>query len=199
MTSQHEKILELVEKAKQSGVVGNTRASIDWFRAELKNLIRSGLGSINQRTASKFGKIIRVPEIGSMMTYIYDPKTAEDLDYYDIAPLILCFNVSSKGWHGINLHYLHPEVRAALIAKIVKGQAGRLDRVSKIKVSWEILQAATKDKYIKHSVKQYLFSQLKTPISKIEGDHWKLTINLPFEKFRKATKSQVWRDSERKI
>jgi hypothetical protein len=197
-TAQHTKLMMLVDKAVENNIHGNTRKSIDWYRKEIKNLVTSGLGTINQKTASNFGTFITIPEIGSMMTFVYDPKTAEDLDYYDIAPLILCFNITKTGFYGINLHYLHPEVRAMIISKLLQGQSGRLDRQSKIKLSWQILQAAIKDKYISHSVKQYLFTHVRSKVSKIDGEYWKMTINLPYEKFRGATKKQVWRESERK-
>lgn len=197
-TAQHTKLMSLVDKAKEENIQGNSRKSIDWFRKEIKNLISAGAGTINQKTASQFGTFVNIPEIGAMLTYVYDPKTAEDLEYYDIAPLILCFNITPTGFYGINLHYLHPEVRALVISKLLQGQTGRLDRQSKIKLSWEILQAAIKDKYISHSVKQYLYSQVRSRVSKIDGEYWKMAVNLPFEKFRGSSKSQVWRDAEKR-
>src|SRR5690606_41052373 len=51
------------------------------------------------------------PVPGRFYLYKYDPKTKEQMPYYDAMPLVLITDVTPDGWYGINFHYMPPVVQ----------------------------------------------------------------------------------------
>jgi hypothetical protein len=64
-------------------------------------------------------------EIGKMYSFAYDPIYKDQLDFYDFMPinLILGYTITKKGRlnpYGINLSYIPPKTRTAVLDVIVK-------------------------------------------------------------------------------
>ena len=56
--------------------------------------------------------------IGGMYFYVYDPKTKNEMAFYDKFPLVIPVEKYSDGFLGLNLHYIHPRSRLALLDKL---------------------------------------------------------------------------------
>ena len=179
------------KKRDELGLEAFSGDSLKWFRAYItKNFSR-----FNAHNALAAGNYVKVPKPGFMYLYAYDPKTKDTLPYYDKFPLILCFNITAKGWYGINLHYLAPKIRQSIFEELLKTLNNtKFNDNTKFKLSWAQLSSLSKHRYIKHACKQYLFSQLVTPICKVDPKYWEAVTFLPIAQFEKASPQSVWKD-----
>ena len=83
--------------------------------------------------------------IGRMYMFLYNPKTKEELPYYDMFPLIFPFKVESDGFYGINLHYLPYFMRIRLLDRMMTFSTNRkMDETTRLKLTWELLNGSTK-------------------------------------------------------
>ena len=92
------KLTELTEQKVAKQLTTMSRESIKWLRervSELKDASRripSQISKEEERYIKFFGK-------GKMYFFYYDPKTKEDLPYYDRFPLVLVLesSINSRG------------------------------------------------------------------------------------------------------
>jgi hypothetical protein len=135
------------------------------------------------------------PKPGFLYTYGYAAKHHATLPYWDMFPLILCIDVTEDGWLGINMHYMPPRIRAAVFLEMLEtlNKPGYDDR-TKFKITWAKLKQLSQHKYIRHSVKRYLSSQLVTPLCKIDPRYWEPVIFMPYAQFVGASQKDVWKD-----
>ena len=75
----------------------------------------------------------------------------------------------------------------------------RYDDTTKLRISYNILKSAAKFRYFEPCVKQYLYTQMKSQFFYIEPEEWDVALFLPLERFQKASKTQVFADSRKKI
>jgi len=138
--------------------------------------------------------------IGQMLLFQYQATTAKDLPYWDKYPLVFPFHVDSTGMWGINMHYLPHTMRAALMDQLMTVATGdTTDPKTKLKLSYTILQGASKNRYFQPCVKHYLNKGLASNIVPIPANEWSIALFLPLERFQKASASQVHEDSKRII
>ena len=164
-----EKYNKLAEEAELSK---GTLRSKEWFA----KLIQGESQIRNLRTVTDgFERNTRL-QVGNLIAFEYDAKTKETLPYWDRYPLALVTSVDRTGWHGLNLHYLHPRIRARLLFEYQKRDIPIID-----------------NDLAKLSHKRYLASHVKSAPKDIPLQYWDLVIQMPFENFQKATKHQVWR------
>jgi hypothetical protein len=129
----------------------------------------------------------------------YDPKTRDQLPYYDIYPLVLPFRKMENGFLGINLHYLPYGVRMFTLKQLdgfVNNR--RMDETTRVRLSWRLLESSVKFEPAKACVKHYISEQLQTRLMKIPYPDWIVASQLPVERFIGAQKATVWRDTRRK-
>ena len=139
-------------------------------------------------------------EFGYMYAFKYDPKTKNDLPYYDTFPLIFPVRMDSDGFLGINFHYLPPVLRAKLMNALYSTLTNKkYDDTTKVKISYSILQSASKYRYFKPMLKKYLRSHVRSQFLEVQVNEWDIAIFLPTESFRKADTGRVWEDSRKKI
>ena len=130
----------------------------------------------------------------------YDPKTKQTLPYYDRFPLCIPVQKAKGGFHGLNLHYLHPLIRAQFLDALYDVTNNqKFDRTTKIKMTYSMLSAATKMRFFKPCFKHYLSSNIKSPLLLIEPADWEIAIFLPTESFRKVSKESVWKESRKQF
>lgn len=138
--------------------------------------------------------------VGRMYLFAYDPKTKNDLPYYDRFPLIFPFQKVTGGFYGINMHYLPHVLRARLmdaLYNVANNTAN--DDTTKLKLSYKILSSSSKFRYFKPCVKHYLNSHVKSRFLWVPTQQWDTALFLPLERFVGANKQQVWRDSRRMV
>ena len=138
--------------------------------------------------------------IGRMYLFMYDPKTKKDLPYYDRFPLIFPFQKAPDGFYGINMHYLPHMMRAKLMDNLYTLSNNKnIDDTTKLRLSYEMLNKASKFRFFKPCVKHYLNNHVKSRFLWVPADKWDTALFLPLERFVGATKQQVWRDSRRMV
>ena len=155
------------------------------LKAELKNKFSQADTADEFYTKSKKSKPTTISP-GVMAAYFYDPKTKQQMKYYDRFPLIMCVQMYNNGFLGLNFHYLPPMLRANLM--------DNLDRAKSL--NWNAL---IKIKQIKPTVKRYLWSQISSKVVLIDDDEKNIALFLPTERFKKENKLVVWNDSRSMI
>jgi hypothetical protein len=193
---------DLLLKGIRSGQVpARTQSARDWYRAQAKSVSRTTFSNeiqlVREMGTERYETRFR---IGHMYMFTYQPKHRDTLPYYDRFPLIFPINKAKGGFLGINFHYLPLQLRAKLMDSLYEVSSNnRFDETTKMKVSYGILNGASKYKEFKPTVKHYLTSQIRGRLVYVNPAEWDIALFLPLEKFEKATKTQVWTDSRKII
>src|ERR1700686_4103897 len=134
-----------------------------WYRDTAKKFrFRNETGQFSKFDTKHFldgDKVTKTDVIlpGRMYMFFYDPKHKKTLPYYDSVPLIFPIEKYKDGFLGINLHYLHPTLRAKLMdALMTYANNTKFDDSTKLNISYKILKGASRTKYFKPCVKRYL-------------------------------------------
>jgi len=182
------------KEAFRAGITARTKVSMDWFRSRVQN------AKVSRATLISDGPTRSGHQFGNMYNFQYDPKTKQTLPYYDRFPLCIPVQKAKGGFHGLNLHYLHPLIRAQFLDALYDVTNNqKFDRTTKIKMTYSMLSAATKMRFFKPCFKHYLSSNIKSPLLLIEPADWEIAIFLPTESFRKVSKESVWKESRKQF
>ena len=202
----------LLDGISRGHLPNRTQTARDWYRASAKDFgarIRNAddddkhqrvdYGRINPtsflRTYST--DLTTVMKPGSMYMYWYDPKYKEELPFYDRFPLIFPFRVESDRFFALNLHYLNLPLRAKLMDALYDLTNNKAyDETTRLKISYKILSSASKFRWFKPCVKQYLKGHVESKFLYVHPDSWDQALFMPLERFVKASKSQVWSESK---
>ena len=182
--------------ARRKNIEGRSRSARVWFQNQAKKL-----GATNREKLLNDPGVERVSKVGpgNMFMFFYDPKTKEQLPYYDKFPLILMVEPAPGGFYGINLHYLPPGIRAQFLDQLQGTLTDkRYDENTRFRLSYNMLKAASRFKEFKPCYKRYLTTHIKSRISKVHAKDWEIAIFLPTEDFSKKGKRAVWADSRGK-
>ena len=188
----------LAERGKAEGMDPNrTKEARDWYRTNAQQ-IRSVNTSRLMTDKKNVKTVINQRDIGKMFMFFYDPKHKDTLPYYDTFPLVFPIDFKPGGFLGINLHYLPPVLRARLMdALYATANNRKYDDSTKLRVSYQILASASRFKYFKPCIKHYLWEHVMgNRYLNIEPTNWDSALMLPTERFKKATKDKVWRESK---
>ena len=115
MTPLIRKFQQIAEKAQLSN--GTKKAKLAFAK-----LVREENNIRNLDRVTKGLKTVGRLKPGMLVAYEYDPKYKVELPFYDRFPLVFILQVNKDGWVGINLHYLHPNVRAYLFYQMEKNK-----------------------------------------------------------------------------
>ena len=151
-----------------------------WYRNRIREL---GTPSIPELLRS--GKLNNKPHPKHLNMFVYSPKFAKTLPYYDTFPLIMYLKSAEGGFYGLNFHYLPYALRARL-----------LDAAGQDKLS---VSAVEKSPLTKPTIKRYLFGFTRSMFRKIDEEDNLTAIMLPVQRFKKASESRVWGDSRKMI
>lgn len=195
----------VLKRGMQAGVAPSIkRESRQWFRQQAKNLTASPSRMIRSNQTRLTDK----PLLGRMYLFQYDPKGKKTLPYYDRYPLIFPidsgrtsgFAASGGSFLGINLHYLPLPLRARLMDALYDTITTKdLDENARLKISYNILQQASKYRFFKPCIKRYLISHVRSRFFYIEPTEWEMALFLPLDRFVGANMSRVYRDSRNRI
>ena len=171
---------------------------------EARNWLRQKAAEV--RTVSPRATIQQGPLLtnrittGNMYLFAYDPKTKEDLPYYDRFPLVFPFRRVPDGFYGINMHYLPPLLRAKLMDALYDTiNNDNMDETTRLRINYRILQSAAKFRFFEPCVKHYLNNHVKSRFLQVDPTQWDVALFLPLERFAKANKLKVYADSKKKI
>lgn len=187
----------LIRGVRQGQIPARTQEAREWFRQkarESRSNARYPANIIND------GDKRNDVKPGEMYHFFYDPKTKAEMPYYDRFPLIFMVDTAPKGFYGLNLHYLPPKLRAALMDNLYDVVSDkRYDQKTKLRISYNMLKGASKYKYYKPTFKHYLSAQVQSKFVKIDAAEWDIALFLPTERFEKAGKAKVFADSRKMI
>jgi hypothetical protein len=97
------------------------------------------------------------------------------------------------------LHYLPPEQRFILLEALLKNAVdSSISGEKKLAISWSILEQSSKLPLIEPCVHRYLDNHVKSKFLPIKFEDWISAALLPIERFKKASKQDVWKDSMRR-
>ena len=189
----------LLKGVRQGELPARTQRSREWFRNQARTSnVRGDKGAAQiVRDRSRFANRA---SLGGMYFFFYDPKTKAKLPYYDRFPLIFKVGQSRGSFEGINMHYLPYRLRARLMDALYEtANNKRYDESTRLKLSYDVLKAASKYKEFKPTYKKYLTSQVRSRFIEINASEWDIALFLPVERFEKASKNTVWRDSRNAV
>ncbi len=185
---------KLEQEAFRAGIAARTKASMEWFRSTVSNRKVSRAALIGD------GPTRSRQVYGSMYNFQYDPKTKATLPYYDRFPLCIPVQKAKGGFYGLNLHYLHPLIRAQFLDELYDiTNNDKYDRTTNMNVTYQLLKSTSKMRFFKPCLKHYLSNQIQSPLLLIEPADWEIAIFLPTESFRKVDKNTVWNESRSKF
>ena len=180
-------------EAFRAGITPRTAESREWFRGKI-NTIKN----INRNTLMKEDPILLKNRqvMGSMYMFFYDPKHKETLPYYDSFPLVIVLKPAAGGFLGLNLHYLPLVLRAKFLDALLDVTNNKsYDESTKFKLTYGMLENASKFKYFKPCIKHYLSDHIRSRLAMVQAPEWEIATFLPTADFQKATTRQVYKDS----
>ena len=192
----NEGLLDKLKTAIKTSKAGaKARAAGDWFREKVK---QAG-ASAKMKAVTPNQLLRRQPDdnilLGKMFFYKYDPKFAKKLPYWDMYPLVFPFERAPGGFYGLNLHYIPPRDRAVLMDNLNQyASNNKYDQTTRLELSYRLLKRYGR---AVPCVKRYLGDRIVSQTVRIDADEWDIAIFLPVERFQKASKGEVWKDSRR--
>ena len=187
---------QILNEAPDVSVRTNTATT--WLREQALGV--RNVSNVKALVNQQSDRLVSQLTVGRMYMFAYDPKTKDDLPYYDKFPLIFPFRRVQGGFYGINMHYLPHMLRARLMDNLYTlANNTNKDDTTKLRLSYQLLDSAAKFRYFKPCVKHYLNSHVKSRFLWIPANQWETALFLPLERFTGATKQQVWRDSRRMV
>ena len=192
----NEGLLDKLKTAIKTSTAGaKARAAGDWFREK----VRQAGASARMKAVTPNQLLRRQPDdnilLGKMFFYKYDPKFAKKLPYWDMYPLVFPFEKAPGGFYGLNLHYIPPRDRAVLMDNLNQyASNNKYDQTTRLELSYRLLKRYGR---AVPCVKRYLGDRIVSQTVRIDADEWEIAIFLPVERFQKASKGEVWKDSRR--
>lgn len=183
-------------EAFRKGITPRSKESMAWFRNKAQKLRPSRRDLLRDESLILKNR----PRVGDMFMYFYDPKHKETLPYYDRFPLTILVDRAPKGFYGLNLHYLPLDVRAKFLDALLDNLTNkRYDESTRFRLSYEMLKGASKLRAFRPCFKRYLSAHVRSRFAKVEAPEWEIATFLPTADFEKASKTEIYRDSRRKM
>lgn len=150
----------------------------DWFQDSVSN--------INKKPdASKLFFETRLPQIGNMYMFVYDPKLKKTLPVYDIYPLVFPVEAYSDGFLGINLHYLPSLGRISLMRALDDTKNNdKYNETTKLNLSYRLLKGYSSRFYgVENCIKRYLYGHVRSNFNLVKPTDWEKVALLPLQRF----------------
>jgi hypothetical protein len=190
----------LLRGIREGQIPARTAGARDWYRQQAATVGKGeakGEKLIREAGKERYENRFR---LGHMYMFAYDPKHKKTLPYYDRFPLIFPINRAQGGFLGINMHYLPPTLRAKLMDQLYTVASNKkYDETTKLRISYDVLNGASKFKLFAPTVKHYLTKQVRTRLVYINPSEWDIALFLPTQKFVGAKQSKVWSDSRKAV
>lgn len=163
-----------------AGIRPRTDAARAWLGDKISRL---RIPSDRSNVLNDASRISPKTFIGRMYFYNYDPKFKETLPVYDRFPLVIPMEMYSDGFLALNLHYLDPYNRLALLDKLLDFvNNDKYNDSTKFNLSYDLLSRSRRYKLIEPCIKRYLSNHIRSSIIYVEPDNWETAIFLPTAK-----------------
>lgn len=180
-----------------------SRESLAWLMKRIQN-IRSPVSQIRPLT-KETNRYVKPNDrqkflMGGLYYFIYDPKTKNDLPYYDRFPLVMPLKREPDGFLGLNMHYLPIRYRINFMRKLMPlAIYNDEDEIKRIRITYPILDSSRKYKEFRPCIKKYLYGHVKSRILAVEPQEWDIALYLPIQQFKKENAMAVWKESVEQI
>jgi hypothetical protein len=134
---------------------------------------------------------------GKMVFFGYNPKTKDELMFWDEFPVTIILHPQKNGFLGLNLHYLPPSSRASFLNKLLKyvsdpNWVKHNNTSVEFRVTYGLLKNTAKMSAYRPCIKRYYYSHIITKVAYIEPQEWKMVPFFPLDKFKGASRADVW-------
>jgi hypothetical protein len=145
-------------------------------------------------------RYVRTFAKGKLYFFLYDPKTKEELPYYDKFPLVLVLEKYDDGFLGLNLHYLPVKYRILFLRKLMQfAILDDEDDIKRMRVTYDILNASKRFREFKPCIKRYLYPHIKSRILAVQPNEWETAMYLPVHQFKGEKPQKIWKESMEEI
>jgi hypothetical protein len=183
------------QRLSKLGYINGSRDARTWLRTKVNSLKATPSTLMSDRDRLRSQSII-----GRMYFYYYDPKTKDQLKYYDKFPLVIPIERYGDGFLGLNLHYVEPKVRFILLDKLSTYTNNKMyDETTRLRLSYQTLKSASSIFEATPCIKRYLYSHVKSRFLEINANEWDIAAILPVESFEKKSKEHVFNESRKKF
>jgi len=183
------------QRLSRLGYINGSRDARTWLRTKVNSLKATPSALMSDRERLRSQSII-----GRMYFYYYDPKTKDQLKYYDKFPLVIPIERYGDGFLGLNLHYVEPKVRFILLDKLSTYTNNKMyDETTRLRLSYQTLKSASSIFEATPCIKRYLYSHVKSRFLEINANEWDIAAILPVESFEKKSKEHVFNESRKKF
>jgi hypothetical protein len=166
---------------RTAGIAPRTKAARAWYGTVINRL----------RIPTNRSNILNDPRkatahalIGRMYAFHYVAKGEATLPIWDEFPIILPMEIYPDGFLGLNLHYLEPAARLALLQLLHEFITNtKYNDSTRFKLSYSVLNGIKRYDIMRPCIKRYLIGYMESPLIYIEPDQWELAVLLPFERF----------------
>lgn len=165
---------------RSAGIKPRTSEARSWLMSKIQNLRmptnRSNLLNDARRISPR-------AFVGRMYFYNYDPKFKDVLPVWDKFPLVIPMEMYDDGFLALNLHYLDPYSRLALLDRLHDFiNNDKYDDTTRFRLSYGLLSKSRRYSMIEPCIKRYLFTHIMSSLIYVEPDNWETAIFLPFQK-----------------
>ena len=134
--------------------------------------------------------------MGGLYYFFYDPKTKNELPYYDRFPLVMPLKREADGFLGLNFHYLPIKYRINFMRKLLPlAIYNDEDEIKRIRITYPILDSSKRYKEFRPCIKKYLYSNIRSRILAVEPQEWDIALYLPIQQFKKESVRTIWQES----
>lgn len=189
-----ELLKDIRERGKSlAAMQASQKQARDWFFKEAKKV-----SYIDPKTIMNPEEQIYKAKVlpGHMFLFMYDAKHKDTLPYWDRFPVIFPFYVEKDRFLGLNVHYLPLEMRVKLMDALFENTfSNDFSKEQRLRINYDILKSASKFKFFKPCVKEYLYSQVRSRFYLIDWKEWSTVAYLPLQRFVGPNKANVYIDS----
>ena len=162
--------------------------STDWYKEKIREF-----GTPKTLDLIRDGKRAARPFFGRLNMFVYGPKHAKKLPYYDTFPLVLPLERYNDGFLGINFHYLPIPLRVKLLDRMLEyANDNAFDEDTILRVNYRAIKSI---KLIRPTLHRYLAGFTKSQFRRIDADEFTIATLLPVQRFKKASAEAVWKES----
>ena len=166
----------------------NLRRTASEIAAAVKdatNWLKDTISGRNKKDANEVFTKDAAPSIGNMYMFVYDPKYKATLPFYDQYPLIFPLSFDKGGFLAINLHYLPPPSRAALMNALMKfANNDKYNETTRLNISYNILKEySSRLGGVENCVKRYLFGHVRSSFHQVDPSDWHKVVVLPLQRW----------------
>lgn len=165
------------------------RNSLKWFTNLIKNVFKGKPSKGSDDWYNPRKDVF----IGGLFFFVYDPKYKDELPYWDKYPLVIPFSMTENGFIGINLHYLPPKGRKAILNKLIKYKKNASSKRAYMDISYKLLLSLSKSLTIEKTIHRYLSSHIVSGLVSVKEENWMNAAMLPVQQFQKKSARHVWR------